>query len=96
MSYSYTVTATLYTYNNTSSTKTGTAYMNYVGTKVNANINLGTTSLSGYTFRGWSTAKEGNAKITVAANGNASINTNTCLLYTSNIIWFYESKNDIL
>ena len=76
-SYSYTVTATLKTYNNKTSSKTGTAYMNYVGSKVNASIALGTTSLSGYTFRGWSTNSAANAKITIAANGTASINANT-------------------
>ena len=76
-SYSYTVTATLKTYNNKTSSKTGTAYMNYVGSKVNASIALGTTSLSGYTFRGWSTDSAANAKITIAANGTASINANT-------------------
>ena len=73
-SYTYTVTATLKTYNNKTSTKTGTAYMNYVGSKVNASIALGTTSLSGYNFRGWSTDSAANAKITIAANGTASIN----------------------
>ena len=93
MSYTYTVTATLYTYNNTSSTKTGTAYMNYVGTKVNANINLGTTNLNGYTFRGWSTAKEANAGITVGANKEASINANTTYYasytYTVTATYYY-------
>lgn len=71
--YKKTVTATMYTYNNQKTTKTGTAYGYYDGTTANASINFGTTSLSGYTARGWSTAKEGNANINVALNGTASI-----------------------
>ena len=92
-SYSYTVTATLYTYNNQKTTKTGTAYMGYTGSKINASIGLGTTSLSGYSFRGWSTSNAANASITVGANGTASINTNTTYYasysYTVTATYYY-------
>ena len=75
--YTKTVTATKYVYNNSSSTATGTAYGYYDGTTTNASIGLGTTTLSGYTFRGWSTSNAANAGITIAANGTASIINNT-------------------
>ncbi len=71
--YSKTLTATLYTYNNQSTTKSATIY----NTETSASINLGTTSLSGYTFRGWSTSNSADATISVVANGNASIASNT-------------------
>ena len=92
-SWSKTVTATLYTYNNQKTSKTGTAYLNYKGTITNASINLGTTSLSGYTFRGWSTSNTANAGITVGASKAASINTNTTYYasysYTITATYYY-------
>ena len=83
-SYSYTVTATKYVYNNTSSTATGTAYMNYIGSKENASINLGTVSNTSFTesgttytltARGWSTGDTADANL--LASNTVNINTNT-------------------
>lgn len=71
--YTKTVTATKYTYNNQSSTVTGTVYAYYDGETKAASINLGTTTLSGYTFRGWSTANTANATIHVSANSSANL-----------------------
>ena len=71
--YSKTVTVTKYKYNNSSSQVTGTAYEYYDNTKSNASINLGTHSLTNYTFRGWSTSKDADATINVSSNKSASV-----------------------
>ena len=83
--YSKTITATCYYYSGTAQTSkkvSGTMYNN----ATSVSINLGTTSLSGYTFRGWSISNSGSATISVAANGNATISSNTtyyaCYSYT--------------
>ena len=93
--YKKTVTATKYVYNNSSSTATGTAYAYYDGTKTNASINLGTTTLSGYTPRGWSTSNAANATVNVALNGNASIMNNTTyyMSYTYGVTLTYNANN---
>ena len=83
--YSKTITATCYYYSGsaqTSKTVSNTIYNKTTSTT----LALGTTSLTGYTFRGWSTSNSGNATIAVAANGNATISSNTtyyaCYSYT--------------
>ena len=83
--YSKTVTATCYYYSGTAQTSkkvSGTMY----NKSTTASINLGTTTLTGYTFRGWSTSNSGNATIAVASNGNASLSADAtyyaCYSYT--------------
>ena len=83
--YSKTITATCYYYSGTAQTSkkvSGTMYNNASA----ASINLGTTSLTGYTFRGWSTSNSGNATISAASNGSASLSSNAtyyaCYSYT--------------
>ena len=83
--YSKTVTATCYYYSGsaqTSKTVSNTIYNKTTSTT----LSLGTTSLTGYTFRGWSTSNSGNATISVASNGSASLSSNAtyyaCYSYT--------------
>ena len=85
--YKKTVTATKKYYKDQTATATGTAWGYYDGTYTNASISLGSTSQSGYTFRGWSTSNTGNAGITVASGGKASIINNTTYyaLYQSTV-----------
>ena len=75
--YKKTVTATKKYYNNKSATATGTAWGYYDGKYTNASINLGSTSQSGYTFRGWSKSSSANATINVASGKAANIINNT-------------------
>ena len=75
--YKKNVTATKKYYNNQTATATGTAYGYFDGSSRNASINLGSVSLSGYTFRGWSTSNAANAGITVASGKAADIINNT-------------------
>ena len=96
--YSRTVTATKYVYNNSSSTATGTAYMNSSATVTNASIGLGTTTLSGYSPRHWSTSNAANASSSVALNGNASIwkDTTYYMSYTytvTNTYYYYNGSS---
>ena len=83
--YSKTVTATCYYYSGTAQTSkkvSGTMY----NKSTTASVNLGTTSLTGYTFRGWSTSNSGNATISVASNGSVGLSSNAtyyaCYSYT--------------
>ena len=91
-SYQKTVTVTRYIYNNQTSAVTGTAYMNYEGTKTNASINLGTSTASGWTFRGWATTNTANATIAVNANGSVSLLNNASYYasYSQNITVTYN------
>ena len=93
--YKKTVTATKKYYNNQTATATGTAWGYYDGKYANASINLGSTSQSGYTFRGWSTSNAANASITVASGGNASIINNTTYYasYTYTVTATYRYNN---
>ena len=83
--YSKTVTATCYYYSGTAQTSkkvSGTMY----NKSTTASVNLGTTSLTGYTFRGWSTSNSGSATIAVASNGSVGLSSNAtyyaCYSYT--------------
>ena len=83
--YSKTVTATCYYYSGsaqTSKTVSNTIYNKTTGTT----LSLGTASLTGYTFRGWSTSNSGNATISVASNGSVGLSSNAtyyaCYSYT--------------
>ena len=93
--YKKTVTATKKYYNNQTATASGTAWGYYDGAYANASINLGSTSQSGYTFRGWSTSNAANASITVASGGNASIINNTTYYasYTYTVTATYRYNN---
>ena len=90
--YSKTVTATCYYYSGsaqTSKTVSNTIYNKTTSTT----LSLGTTSLTGYTFRGWSTSNSGNATISVASNGSASLSSNAtyyaCYSYTVTGTYYY-------
>ena len=72
--YKKTVTATKKEYNNKTSSLTGTAYGYYNGKVTNARINLGTSTASGYTFRGWSTSAAADA---TTVNATVSLVNNT-------------------
>ena len=72
--YKKTVTATKKEYNNKTSSLTGTAYGYYDGKATNARINLGTSTASGYTFRGWSTSAAADA---TTVNATVSLVNNT-------------------
>ena len=72
--YKKTVTATKKEYNNKTSNLTGTAYGYYDGKVTNASINLGTSTASGYTFRGWSTSTTADA---TTVNATVSLVNNT-------------------
>ena len=72
--YKKTVTATKKEYNNKTSSLTGTAYGYYDGKATNARINLGTSTASGYTFRGWSTSSAADA---TTVNATVSLVNNT-------------------
>ena len=70
--YSKTITATCYYYSRTaqtSKTVSNTIYNKTTGTT----LSLGTISLTGYTFRGWSTSNSGNATISVGSNGSVNL-----------------------
>ena len=83
--YSKTVTATCYYYSGTAQTSKTVSNTIYNKT-TSTTLALGTTSLTGYTFRGWSTSNSGNATISVASNGSASLSSNAtyyaCYSYT--------------
>ena len=96
--YSKTITATCYyavganvgTFKQVS----GTMY----NKSTSVSINLGTTSLAGYTFRGWSTSNSGDATIAVAENGNVNLSSNTtyyaCYSYKVTILYkYYNGSN---
>ena len=96
--YSKTITATCYyavganvgTFKQVS----GTMY----NKSTSVSINLGTTSLAGYTFRGWSTSNSGNATISVAENGNVNLSSNAtyyaCYSYKVTILYkYYNGSN---
>ena len=72
--YKKTVTATKKEYNNKTSSLTGTAYGYYDGKATNARINLGTSTASGYIFRGWSTSTTADA---TTVNATVSLVNNT-------------------
>ena len=71
---------------------TGTAFGYYDGTTTNAKIDLGTSNLNGYTFRGWSTNTSANATIQVGPGGSVSIinDTNYYASYIYNITTTYN------
>lgn len=73
---------------------TGTAFGYYDGTTTNAKIDLGTSNLNGYTFRGWSTNTSANATIQVGPGGSVSIinDTNYYASYIYNITTTYNGN----
>ena len=73
--YSKTITATCYYYSGSAQTSKKVSETMY-NNATTATIKLGTTSLSGYTFRGWSTSNSGNATISVGSNGSVNLSSN--------------------
>lgn len=94
-SFSQVITLTAYSTSTTPTKYTGTAYGNGgIATNVNPTFTVANPSISGWSFRGWSTASAGNSQISYSSiNGTAfSANATIYALYQQNITLSYNSN----
>lgn len=95
--YQQTITLTLYNGSATASKPTGIRYYNSgSGAVVNPTFTVAATTISGWTFRGWSTSNAGNGAISYNAISNTAFAANTTLyaLYQLTITLSYNGNGN--